>query len=341
MAINIGENIRIEGPREGVAAVEKELKEMINKLENDKEKDITIDHKYFRSLIGTKGENIKEIKERFNNQVQIIVPTPGEKRDIVKLKGPHEEVEQCHKYLLKVIKDLTISSYVQEVPIFKQFHKFVIGKGGANIKKIRDETQTKIDLPAEGDTNEFITVTGKKENVEDAIKRIQKINDELANVVSEEVTIAPKFYNSLIGTRGKLVHSIMEECGGVQIKFPQADSKSDKVTIRGPAEDVERAKKQLLELASERQLSSFSCEVRANPLHHKFIIGKNGSKIRKLREQTGVRIIFPGEADTDKEAITIIGKIFIPFSLSISKFFYFSNFFPYVYLYSSNYPPWI
>lgn len=317
MAINIGDNIRIEGPREGVAAVEKELKEMINKLENEKEKEIVIDHKYFRSLIGTKGENIKEIKEKFNNQVQIIVPNPSEKRDIVKLKGPHEEVEQCHKYLLKVIKDLTVSSYVQEVPIFKQFHKFVIGKGGANIKKIRDETQTKIDLPAEGDTNEFITVTGKKENVEDAIKRIQKINDELANVVSEEVTIAPKFYNSLIGTRGKLVHSIMEECGGVQIKFPQADSKSDKVTIRGPAEDVERAKKQLLELASERQLSSFSCEVRANPQHHKFIIGKNGSNIRKLREQTGARIIFPGEADADKEAITIIGNIFIPYSLTI------------------------
>jgi ribosomal protein S3 len=26
---------------------------------------------------------------------------------------------------------------VIEVPIYKQFHKFVIGKGGANIRKVR------------------------------------------------------------------------------------------------------------------------------------------------------------------------------------------------------------
>jgi hypothetical protein len=41
--------------------------------------------------------------------------------------------------------------------------------------------------------------------------------------------IPPKFYNSLIGAGGKLIHAIMEDCGGVAIKFPQAESHSDKV----------------------------------------------------------------------------------------------------------------
>lgn len=45
----------------------------------------------------------------------------------------------------------------------------------------------------------------------------------------EEIEIPPKFYNSLIGTGGKLIHSIMEDCGGVAIKFPTAESQSDKV----------------------------------------------------------------------------------------------------------------
>lgn len=58
---------------------------------------------------------------------------------------------------------------------------------------------------------------------------IQRIQGELANIVVEEITIPPKFYNSLIGPGGKLVHSISMECGGVQIKFPSAESKSDKV----------------------------------------------------------------------------------------------------------------
>ena len=44
----------------------------------------------------------------------------------------------------------------------------------------------------------------------------------------------------------------MDECGGVVIRFPQEGSNRDTVTIRGPKDDVEKAKKQLLELANER-----------------------------------------------------------------------------------------
>lgn len=85
-------------------------------------------------------------------------------------------------------------------------------------------------MPAEGDTNEVITITGKKENVEEAKKLIQKIQNELANIVTEEITIPPQYYNSLIGAGGKLIHSIMEDCGGVIIKFPNVETKSDKVS---------------------------------------------------------------------------------------------------------------
>lgn len=111
----------------------------------------------------------------------------------------------------------------------------------------------------------------------------------------------------------------MEDCGGVTIKFPTAESKSDKVrgrkkkrtffdqinilclkstdcyrifakyirvrvqvSIRGPKDDVEKAKLQLMELTNEKQLSSFSAEVRAKVQHHKFLIGKNGANIKKV-----------------------------------------------------------
>ncbi|XP_030368983.1 vigilin [Scaptodrosophila lebanonensis] len=300
-------NIRIEGPKEGVQQAQLELQEKIDKLENEKSKDVIIDRRLHRSIIGAKGEKIREIKDRYR-QVTITIPTPQENTDIVKLRGPKEDVDKCHKDLLKLVKEIQESSHIIEVPIFKQFHKFVIGKGGANIKKIRDETQTKIDLPAEGDTNEVIVITGKKENVLEAKERIQKIQNELSDIVTEEVQIPPKYYNSIIGTGGKLISSIMEECGGVSIKFPNSESKSDKVTIRGPKDDVEKAKGQLLELANERQLASFTAEVRAKQQHHKFLIGKNGASIRKIRDATGARIIFPSNEDTDKEVITIIGK---------------------------------
>ncbi|XP_022819366.1 vigilin [Spodoptera litura] len=312
VVINIIENegnniIRIEGSHQGVADAERELREMVMKLENERTKEVYVDHRYIKSLIGVRGEKIKELREKFE-RVLISLPDQGQKRSPIKLRGPQEDIEKCEKYLHKVIKEIAESSYVQEVPIFKQFHKFIIGKGGANLRKIRDETQTVIDLPAEGDDSDVITVRGKRENVEEAVKRIQQIHNEKANVVTEEVTIAPKYYNSLIGAGGKLIHSIMEECGGVLIKFPPAESDSDKVVIKGPIEDVEKAKQQLLAHASERELTSHTAHVRAKPEHHKFLIGKNGANIKKIREQTGARIIFPTEKDEDKEAIFIIGR---------------------------------
>lgn len=310
VTINISENnnaIRIEGNKAGVEQAKQVIEEMVAKFENEKDKDVIIDHRYFKSLIGTKGEKIKELRDKFS-QVQIVFPTLGENRDVVKVRGPKKDVDECCKCLTKMVKELKESSYVLEVPIYKQFHKFIIGKAGGNIRKIRDETQTKIDLPGENDSSDVILITGKKENVELAKEQIQKIQNELANIVTDELSIPPKFYNSLIGAGGKLIHSIMEDCGGVNIKFPAADSKSDKVIIRGPKDDVEKAKQQLLELSNERQLSSISAEVRAKPQHHKFLIGKNGANIKRIRDSTGARIIFPTDKDEDKEVITIIGK---------------------------------
>jgi hypothetical protein len=60
----------------------------------------------------------------------------GENHDVVKIRGPKEDVDKCHKYLMKTVKELNESNQMMEVPIYKQFHKFVIGKSGANIRKV-------------------------------------------------------------------------------------------------------------------------------------------------------------------------------------------------------------
>ncbi|CAG9761158.1 unnamed protein product [Ceutorhynchus assimilis] len=299
--------VRVEGSQDDVAKVRADLEQRVFKLENEKERDVIIDQRHYRNIIGTKGENIREIRDKYE-QVQIIFPGPGDRNDIVKVRGPKEDVDKCVKLLEKKVKELNESSYQIQEPIYKQFHKFIIGKGGSNIKKIREETNTRIDLPAEGDKSDCITITGKRENVEEARDKIRSIQDDLESITSEEITIDPKFYNSLIGAKGKLIHSIMEDCGGVTIKFPSSDSKSDKVLVRGPKEDVEKAKQQLLDLANERQLASFTDEVRAKSQHHKFLIGKSGANIKKIRDATGARIVFPSNTEEDREIITIIGK---------------------------------
>jgi len=299
--------IRLEGSPEGVAKAKAELEELVAKMENEKERDIQIEQRFHRNIIGTKGDKIKEIRDQFN-QVQISFPDQGEKSDIVKIRGPKDDVDQCYNFLKKMLRDLVENNCQVKVSIFRQFHKFVIGKAGSNINKIREETSTRIDLPSEGTNSDEIIITGKKENCEKAKERIQKIQEELANIVELDIIIPAKFHNSMIGAGGKLIQSISEECGGVAIKFPPPDQHSDKVTIRGPKEEVTKAKQMLVDLSNEKQLASHTCEVRAKQQHHRFLIGRNGANIRKIRDSTGARIIFPTDKDEDKELITIIGK---------------------------------
>ncbi|KAM6959618.1 vigilin [Tautogolabrus adspersus] len=299
--------VRIEGDPKGVQLARRELIEMVQRMENERTKDLIVEHKLHRTIIGQKGEKIKEVRDKFP-EVIINFPDPAQKSDIVQLRGPKNEVEKCAKFLQKIIADLIENSFSLSVPIFKQFHKNIIGKGGTNIKKIREETNTKIDLPTENSNSEMIVITGKKSNCEAAKDRILAIQRELANIKEAEVTIPSKLHNSLIGSKGCLVRSIMEDCGGVHIHFPSEGSGSDKVTIRGPAGEVEKAKKQLLQLAEEKQVNNFTAELQAKPEYHKFLIGRGGANIRRVRDKTGARIIFPSPDDSEQELITIVGK---------------------------------
>ncbi|XP_040472006.1 vigilin-like [Falco naumanni] len=75
----------------------------------------------------------------------------------------------------KMVADLLENSCSISVPICKQFHKNIVGKGGANIKKIRKESNTKIDLPAKNSNSETIVITGKRANCEAARHRITSL----------------------------------------------------------------------------------------------------------------------------------------------------------------------
>jgi len=299
--------IRIEGDPNGVKLAKEQLLEMASRMENEKSKDVMIEHRFHRQIIGAKGENIREIRDKFN-QVQITFPDPGKKSDIVTLRGPKGDVDKAHKFLQNFAKELIENNYQAQVHIFKDFHKNIIGKGGSTIKKIREETDTRIDLPSENSDSDIIVITGKKSNVEKAQAKIEAIQKELGNIKEAVIDIPQKLHNSLIGAKGKFIRSVMEECGGVMIRFPQEGSKSDKVIIRGPAADVENAKQQLMNLADERKENSYTEEIKAKAQYHKFLIGKGGSTIRKLRESTGVRIVFPSNNDQDQETIVLIGK---------------------------------
>lgn len=73
--------------------------------DNEKSRDILIEQRFHKQLIGQRGESIKEIRDKYN-QVQISLPDSGKKSDIVTLRGPKEDVDDCYQHLIKLNKDL-------------------------------------------------------------------------------------------------------------------------------------------------------------------------------------------------------------------------------------------
>ena len=73
--------------------------------ENERSKDIMIDQRFHKQIIGAKGEKIREVRDRFNG-IQVSFPDAVEKKDVVTLRGPKQDVEKCAAHLKKMVVDL-------------------------------------------------------------------------------------------------------------------------------------------------------------------------------------------------------------------------------------------
>lgn len=314
--------IRIEGAPEGVKKAKNELQELLNKVENERSKDIIIEQRFHSNLIGKNGKNLSEIRAKFND-VQIQIPSQEEKSEVVTLRGNKVDVENVFKYLQKTIREMQESNYQEEIHIFKQFHRMLIGKHGNFIRKIREETQTRIDVPAEDSDSDEIVIVGKQENVRKARALIEEKVKELVKVEEDYVEIAHALHTALIGRNGVIIKQIRKDCGGVIINFPPEASAgsvgSDKIVLKGPRDEIEKAKSELLKLAKMKNEMSYSEDVPAKFEYHKFLVGKNGNNVNTLRDQYNVRIIFPSSSKDSnnnkkekevqcQDLITIIGS---------------------------------
>ncbi|TKR72895.1 hypothetical protein L596_020281 [Steinernema carpocapsae] len=300
--------IRVEGKKEGVAKAIKEIKDIVTRLENEKTRDIIIPQRFHGQLIGPKGSNLNTYKEKFSTVV-FSFPDASAKSDVITLRGDRQEVDKVYAELVKKNKDFVESSHQEIIPVFKEFCKHIIGKGGATINKIRADTSARVDLPSPSSDESNIVVTGKKADVQKTVAAITALQNELSSIVTEEVAVPVKVHFRFVAGGRRLVRDIEDDCGGVHIKFPAEKSNSDKVSVRGPKDDVAKAVEQLKKFAKDCEQTSFEDSVVAKADYHRFFIGKGGSKINKLSEQfPTVRVMFPREADADKERIHFIGK---------------------------------
>ncbi|KAG8140818.1 hypothetical protein E2320_003488 [Naja naja] len=229
--------------------------------------------------------------------VHIHFPSEGSGSEKVTIRGPEEEVERAKRQLLHLAEEKQINNHSVELHAKPDYHKFLIGRGGANIRKVRDRTGARIIFPTPEDKDQdVITIVGKEDAVRQAQQELESLIRNLDNVIEDSMVVDPKYHRHFVARRGHVLREIAEEYGGVTVSFPRTGVQSDRVTLKGAKDCVEAAKKRILEIIGDLE-AQVVLECIIPQRYHRVVMGAKGYKVQQITRDHDVFIKFPERDD--------------------------------------------
>ena len=151
-----------------------------------------------RFIIGRKGEKINKIMEEYP-KVHIEF-TEGQNK--IGIEGPPEEAECAKAVLEKMTAELKSKMAFAEIEIEQKYHRHIIGKGGANVNRIKGDSNLSIKIPSDTDPSNIIRLEGSPEGVALAKKELLEMVHKMENEKSRDILIEQRFHKTLIGAAG-------------------------------------------------------------------------------------------------------------------------------------------
>lgn len=185
---------------------------------------MNIPAQYHSGLIGQSGKYVIRLEEKYN--VKITFPrglsenTEGRSREHLKpdqvfVKGGKRGVAGAKSELLEAAEFEKETNNVIQFSVPARAIPRVLGRGGATIKQIKDDTDAIIDLDkAEDGSGATVMCRGSKKAITAAKAAIQSIVDQVGEETTEVLTIENKFHKTLIGGGGQGLRNLIIRCGG-------------------------------------------------------------------------------------------------------------------------------
>lgn len=199
-------------------------------------------------------------------------------------------------------------------------HSYIIGRGGNNIKRIMDETQTHIHFPDSNRSNPTeksnqVSLCGSLEGVEKA-RSLVRLSTPL--LISYELPIM--LPGSITYDNNTPFVKEMEKQYGVQVIFSTRPKiHSSMILVKGCEKEhknVMDATKRLIEFMFEDIAPQIPVQMHLeiSTQHHPIVVGKNSQNLREIMQRTNTKIIFPDVNDMNvrpikRSQVTISGLI--------------------------------
>ena len=248
--------------------------------------------KFANHLIGKGGSNIRELREKFDVDIQV---HDGK----VDLKGPKAKAEAAKTHILALGKQLADET-THILKIEPKFHRELIGAQGAQINRLqtrykvliffpRSEKNAKDDestadaasvagKPRRQQAADEVIIRGPKKGADEARDEILTLYQYLKdNSFTATLTVQQKQLPSLIGQGGSAMEALRQQTGA-KIDIPNGrdtvDSKVE-IQIKGTKSQVAAAKKILEEKKSVFD-DTVTREIEVDKKYHKALIGSGG-----------------------------------------------------------------
>ncbi|KAI8803718.1 hypothetical protein BJ742DRAFT_857380 [Cladochytrium replicatum] len=235
--------------------------------------------KVLRRVIGKEGKGVRKVADKWSVLLRIsdgrrrggrkeegegdAIGEEVEAKDgIVFIRGDKKDVAGAKKELLQLVEEEILHSHTERFIIPKQALPFVVGRAGARINKIKEDSKGTVrtidfvDVEAsdgEDATEVEVLLEGKKAGVLEAKKKILDMVDENVNVGTVNVIIPSSLHKLVIGPSGSRIKKLIDSHGGrdkVNVQFPRAGA-GDIVSIKGQVKTLESARAGVITILKE------------------------------------------------------------------------------------------
>ena len=292
----------IRGPEDRLGELAARLEAFIAAEESDEhERGYTtttpFPQKHVQHLIGKSGERIRKMAEDFDVELQA-------REGTVEIKGPKVKAHAAQAHIAALAKKLE-DEVAYKIKVKPQFHRDLIGAGGANVNRLQERYGVRIRFPrterggglddaASLDGSEAgaprsgnaarppdeILITGAKQDAD-------KARDELLSLAQYAmdtshtaiISVAKSHLPSLIGKSGKNMENVRQTTGA-SIKVPSQIEPGDaagrvELKIKGTKKQVDDARVLLQQSVAEFD-DSVTKEIVVDRRWHKTLIGPSG-----------------------------------------------------------------
>lgn len=314
---------------QALSQVEARLGEILKAQSNLTTREIEINEQEAKYLFKAVQQVRSEISNGSNSTPTAVAILDIVSSNKVVIKCSAQKLDELVEKISQAISDARthelLCSYTTQFTFPSAHVNKLIGKQGANLHKLCEEFDVKIDIERGTGSG---TIQGLKKNADAAKHKILNLAQRLADETTIKVEVPNEYHAQLIGPGGKFIKRLMDRYD-VYIQVPKMSSEvlsnaegnsnsreptpaggDDLILIRGPSKGVEKTKGEIEELVKYIRDSNYQETIVVPQGALKRIIGRQGETVSNIKNETDTRIDIHHEEEStnDKVSIDISGQ---------------------------------